>query len=154
MRTFPLALILLAASVAKAEGPSDDPLMGTWRIIEADFSDHGHCMVTDTIELVLTLRRRGNMVVGEYVETNWRDTDFGQCPGIGGYRISYSVRLRPDSPAPGIYVADLKQETCRHYARAHCRDFAPQATKRLEMKPARGGVTFGGIFLSRDRSAN
>lgn len=154
MRILISALLLLTAPFAESAEPPPDPLVGTWRIVEADFSDHGHWMVTDTIELVLTLRRGADAVVGEYDETNWRDTDFGQCPGIGGYKVNYSVRIRPDNPSPGIYVAELRQRKCRHYAHPHCRDFASRTIKRLKMNPGRGGVTFGGIFLPRDKGAN
>ena len=75
---------------------ADDPRRkGTWQIIDADFSDIGHCLMTQTLEITLKLGERQDGKDGPYIESFSREGDSGGCPSLGFYRILYDVKLTP-----------------------------------------------------------
>ena len=119
-----------------------EPRVGNWRIVEADYSDQGHCAVTETIEISLSLRRVPSGVEGEYVEAQWRDGDFGNCRRLGGFRATYTGTVSPASAGSEGYVARLTLRDCRDLPRV--------AAKPLKRSRDRDGVVLDGIFLGRD----
>lgn len=127
-----------------------EPPVGNWRIVEADYSDQGHCAVTETIEISLSLRRVPSGVEGEYVEAQWRDGDFGNCRRLGGFRATYTGTVSPASAGSEGYVARLTLRDCRDRGEPHCRDLPRAATKPLKRSRDRDGVVLDGIFLGRD----
>ncbi len=119
-----------------------EPPVGNWRIVEADYSDQGHCAVTETIEISLSLRRVPSGVEGEYVEAQWRDGDFGNCRRLGRFRATYTGTVSPASAGSEGYVARLTLRDCRDLPRV--------AAKPLKRSRDRDGVVLDGIFLGRD----
>lgn len=126
-----------------------EPPVGSWRVIDADYSDRGHCAMTETIEMSLSLRRTAGGVAGEYVEAEWRDGDFGNCPRLGGFQATYDVALMPAPAGREGYIAHLTLRDCRDRAKPHCRELEAASKKPLSRSRDRDGIVLGGIFLGR-----
>ena len=63
---------------------------GQWQVVEADFPDIGHCLMTEVLEYNLTLPRTDG-TDGVYTESFKRDGDAFTCHRVGNFRTSYSV---------------------------------------------------------------
>ena len=83
----PVFLIFLASANT---GLADEFPRGQWQVVEADFSDIGHCLMTEVLEYNLPLARADGLD-GVYTESFKRDGDAVTCPRVGNFRTSYSV---------------------------------------------------------------
>ena len=129
---------------------ADDPRpKGTWQIIDADFSDIGHCLMTQTLEITLKLGERRDGKDGTYIESFSREGDSGGCPSLGFYRILYDVKLTPALRSKSEYVATLTFNDCQQRGGQTCGIVEPVSYKRLVLDKSRNGAVFDGIFLDR-----
>ena len=86
-----LRLLFFLVVLANANtGLADECPRGQWQVVEADFSDIGHCLMTEVLEYNLTLPRTDG-TDGIYTESFKRDGDAVTCPRVGNFRTSYSV---------------------------------------------------------------
>jgi hypothetical protein len=145
LQIFPIFLICLAVS---PPGIADEFPRGKWQVVEADFSDIGHCLMTEVLEYNLTLPRADG-TDGIYTESFKRDGDAGTCPRVGSFRTTYAVKLdRGLKPKDG-FIATMTFRDCEQNGSQVCGDNAPVSYKRLVLEAQRNGVIFDGIFLER-----
>lgn len=86
-----LRLLVFLIFLANANtGRAREFLRGQWQVVEADFPDIGHCLMTEVLEYNLTLPRTDG-TDGIYTESFKRDGDAVTCPRVGNFRTSYSV---------------------------------------------------------------
>jgi len=122
---------------------------GTWQIVDADFSDIGHCLMTQTLEITLKLEERRDGKDGTYIESFAREGDSGGCPSLGFYRVYYDVKLAPSLRSKSEYVATLTFSDCQQRGGQTCGIVEPVSYKRLVLDKTRNGAVFDGIFLER-----
>ena len=86
-----LRLLVFLIFLANANtGLAGEFLSGQWQVVEADFPDIGHFLMTELLEYNLTLPRTGG-TDRVYTESFKRDGDTVTCPRVGNFRTSYSV---------------------------------------------------------------
>lgn len=121
---------------------------GEWRVVEADFSDIGHCLMTEVLEFHLTLSRADG-TGGIYTESFKRDGDAGTCPRVGSFRTTFDVKLDRSLKSKDTFIATVTFRHCEQNGSQVCGDHAPVSYKRLVLEAQRNGVVFDGIFLER-----
>lgn len=144
-----LRLLFFLVFLANANtGLADEFPRGQWQVVEADFSDIGHCLMTEVLEYNLTLPRADG-TDGIYTESFKRDGDAGTCPRVGSFRTSYSVKLDRSLNSDDAYIATVTFRNFEQKGSHVCGDISPVSYKRLILELPRNGVVFDGIFLER-----
>ena len=141
----PVFLIFLANANT---GLADEFPRGQWQVVEADFSDIGHCLMTEVLEYNLPLARADG-TDGVYTESFKRDGDAVTCPRFGNFRTSYSVKLDQSLNSDDAYIATVTFRNCEQKGSQVYGDITPVSYKRLIIDLQRSGVVFDSIFLER-----
>jgi len=144
-----LHLLFFLVFLANANtGLADELLRGQWQVVEAGFSDIGHCLMTEVLEYNLTLPRADG-TDGIYTEGFKRDGDAGTCPRVGNFRTSYLVKLDRSLNSDNAYIATSAFRNCEQKGSQVCSDISPVSYKQLILELPRNGVVLDGIFLER-----
>lgn len=142
-------LIFLLAFLMSSMAASAEPLQGKWQVVDASFNDIGHCLMTETLELTLTLQPDSDDRDGQYTERFDRDGDSGSCPRVGAYQTTFDVKLNQSVDAKNAYIATLTFSDCQQRGGQTCGAQEPISYKRIIVDRARNGIVFDGIFFSR-----
>lgn len=149
-------LLLIIGVLASPLGPTpssaEEAPRGTWQVFDADFSDIGHCLMTETTELTLILRPESDGTDGRFIESFKREGDSVSCPQLGSYRTTYRVKLSRISHSKPVYVATLTLADCQQRGQQLCSATEPTTYKRLNLRAPRRGIIFDGIFYDRINS--
>jgi hypothetical protein len=118
---------------------------GKRQVVEANFSNIEHCLVTEVLEYNLTLQRADG-TDGIYTESLKRDGNAGTCPVSATSAPHYAVKLDRTLNSDDAYIA---YEIFRNYQQksSHvCGDIKPVSHKRLILDSHGNGAVFDGIF--------
>jgi hypothetical protein len=121
---------------------------GKRQVVEANFSNIEHCLVTEVLEYNLTLQRADG-TDGIYTESLKRDGNAGTCPVSATSAPHYAVKLDRTLNSDDAYIA---YEIFRNYQQksSHvCGDIKPVSHKRLILDSNGNGAVFDGIFRER-----
>ena len=107
-----LRLLVFLISLANANtGLADGFPRWQWQVVEAEFSDIGHYLMTEVLEYNLTLPRADG-TDGVYTKSFKRDGDAVTCPRVGNFRTSYSAKLDQSLNSDDAYIATVTFRNC------------------------------------------